>query len=152
MKNALFWGNKDFRILWMRERQNGEHVIHVTLWWRHGKQHRSDSRWFRYRWRSGQEVSDHVWINSGSRRTSSSGYANFEYPDGKVASYLVCKVSVIIRSWLITPRHAKLCEQLGKWPVAILTGHWLHFAWSRTKGYILMWAKFHNTGAIALNS
>ena len=70
MKNALFWGNKDFRIRWMRERHNGEHVIHVTLWWRHGKQHRSDSRSFRYRWRSGRKMSDHVWINSGSRRIS----------------------------------------------------------------------------------
>ena len=72
----------------------------------------------------------------------SSGYANFGYPDGKVVSYLVCKVSVIIRWWLITPRHAKLCEQLGKWPVAILTGHWLHSAWSQTRGYILMWTNF----------
>ena len=69
-KNVLLWGNKDFRFRWMRERHNGEHVIHVTLWWRHGKQHRSDGRSFRCRWRSGREVSDHVWINSGFRGIS----------------------------------------------------------------------------------
>ena len=69
-ENVLFWGNKDFRIRWMKECHNGEHVIHVTLWWRHGKQHRSDSRLFRCRWRSSREVSDPVWINSGSTSIS----------------------------------------------------------------------------------
>ena len=70
------------------------------------------------------------------QRAISSGYANFGYPDGKVVSYLFCKVSAIIWSWLIRPYHSKMGEQLGKWPVAILTGHWPHFTWSQTRGYI----------------
>ena len=69
-EKCIVLGNKDFRIRWMRDRHNGGHVIHVTLRWRHGKQHRSDSRSFRCRWRSGREVSDHVWIYSGSGRIS----------------------------------------------------------------------------------
>ena len=42
---------------------NGDHVIHVTRWWRHGKQRRIDGGSFRCRWRSGREVSARVWIN-----------------------------------------------------------------------------------------
>ena len=67
-EKCIVLGQYIFRIRRMGERHNGKHVIHVTPWWRHGKQRRSDSRSFRCRWRSGREVSDHVWINSGPRR------------------------------------------------------------------------------------
>ena len=58
----------------------------------------------------------------------------------KVGSYLVCKVTVVIPSILTCPFHVKLCDSVGKWPVAILTGHILHFTWSRTRWYLLIWA------------
>ena len=43
-----------------------------------------------------------------------------------------------------TPYHAKLRDPVGKWSVTVLTGHWLHSTWSQTRGYLLMWATFHN--------
>ena len=57
-----------------------------------------------------------------TQKDISSGYATFRYPGGKVGSYFVCKVSVVIRSWLIIPRHAKFRELEGKWPVFWLGG------------------------------
>ena len=133
------------------KRHNGDHVIHVTRWWRHGKQRRIDGRSFRCRWRSGREVSDRVWINPDPE-----GYfqwiCSFWIPSGKVGSYLVCKVSLVVRSWLITPRHAKLCELAGKWPVAILTGHWIRRTEPWSGRYILNWSQFHDARVIACTS
>ena len=82
----------------------------------------------------------------------SSGYATFGYPAGMVWSYLVCKVSLVVQSWLITPRHAKLCELVGKWPAAILTGQWIRRTEPRSRRYILNWSQFHDAGVIACTS
>ena len=78
-----------------------------------------------------------------------SGYATFWYPDGKVGSYLFCKVSVVTRSWELTPHHAKLCEPVGKWPAAILTGPWIRHTESGSRRYILNWTQFHDSAVIA---
>ena len=82
----------------------------------------------------------------------SSGYATFGYPAGMVWSYLVCKVSLVVRSRLITPRHAKLCELVGKWLAAILTGQWIRRTEPRSSRYILNWSQFHDAGVIACTS
>ena len=128
------------------ERHNGGHVIHVTQWWRHGKQRRRGGPVASLSMRSSREVVYRVWINSGS---SSDGYAIFWYPDGKVGSCLFCKVSVVTRSWWLTPQHAKLCEPVGKWPAAILTGPWIRRTESGTRIYILNWTQFHDSAVIA---
>ena len=39
MKNVLFWGNIDFRFVEREQCHDGHRVIHVALWWRHGKHH-----------------------------------------------------------------------------------------------------------------
>ena len=81
----------------------------------------------------------------------SSGYATFGYQVGKVGSYLVCKVILVDRSWLITPRHAKLCELVGKWPVAILSGQWIRRTEPWSGRYILN-CQFHDAGVITCTS
>ena len=78
------------------------------------------SKWI---WNMETLITSHMylfWATSGI-----AGYDVIAYQVGKFGSYLVCKVSLVVRSWLITPRHAKLCELVGKWPAAILTGQWI---------------------------
>ena len=151
MKNVLFWAIKISEFGEWDKRHNGGHVIHVTRWWRHGKQRRLDGRSLRCRWRSGRQVSSPCVNKFRIQKDISSGYATFGYPAGMVWTYLVCKVSLVVRSWLITPRHAKLCELVGKWPSAILTGQWIRRT-EADRGDILNWSQFHDAGVIACDS
>ena len=70
----------------------------------------------------------------------------------RIQDTVVCNVRLVVRSWLITPRHAKLCELVGKRPAAILTGQWIRRTEPRSKRYILNWSQFHNDGVIACTS
>ena len=82
MKNALFWGNKDFRIQWMRERHNGEHVMHLTPWWHHGKNTEATVGRFAA---DGEAAVKCLTMDVNKFRIQkdiSSGYADFGYPDG----------------------------------------------------------------------
>ena len=97
-----------------RSHNGGYHANHVTRWWRHGKQRWIDGRSFHCRWRSGREVSDRVWINSGPRRLFPVEMQLLDTQLARLDHNLVCKVSLVVRSWLLTPRHAKLCELVGK--------------------------------------
>ena len=87
-----------------------------------------------------RQVADRVWINSRFRRHFQ-WICNFWIPrrQGGIILGLQsnCGHPIDIN---ICPFHAKLCDSVGKWPVAILTGHILHFTWSRTRRYLFMWA------------
>ena len=133
------------------KRHNGDHVIHVTRWWRHGKQRRIDGRSSRCRWRSGREVSDRVWINPDPE-----GYfqwmCKFWIPSWQGGIILSLQSKFGRPIMLITPRHAKLCELVGKWPAAILTGQWLRRTEPWSGRCILNWSQFHDAGVIACTS
>ena len=59
-----------------KQRHNGDHEIHVTLWWRHVKHRHCRGRVASLPMRGSQQVADRTWINSRSRRHYS-GHATF---------------------------------------------------------------------------
>ena len=100
------------------ERHNSHHVIHATLWWRQDKHRRCVGSVALLSVLGGRRVAGRVWINPRSK-----GYFQWAYicwiPIWQGGAYFICKITVVIGSWLITPHHAKLCEALWKWPIAI---------------------------------
>ena len=66
--------------------------------------------------------------------------------------YLTHRIFFNINTFNVPIFYINLCELVGKWLAAILTGQWIRRTEPRSSRYILNWSQFHDAGVIACTS